>query len=1720
MHTLKNIELGRNNRRFVFETLTDNSQIKNLKIESMTQIKNVNSTLKEFAFIGTTNGATLDQIHFDGVDLTGSYIAPLIYSMNNSMVTNCSAKNVTLNDKNGGTYAYLGGLVAGTNQSKILNCYTQNINITSQYLTNGNENVGLGGIAAVGSLTNIENCYSQGKIEGQRKLGGIFGDRANTNGRYCKIQHCWSDVTLEIHYDDGGGITGTGTYDNLLIGDRFIRNNLVLGNILVTNASYKQVHRIAGVSSKRAYHNFAYEKQSFNNDPNYGLDDADGFLSNTDLSSEDTYLYRIGLGNAYDYSVIQNGQLPLLKSTKGELLPYQEPNYFDKGDNSFSIESATRLDNTDDGRFQTILKLQHPGYEYVGTKIDGMIINDTKIQKIDESSSRITLTSNKENAFDSYKITVVVKSKQGTLQQEMSGIVEYAGGPVYWNIDTVSTLKSVLNTGHKDSFENFKITHDLDFEDGMEFGDLKVNRFVGTSSDITIKNIDSNYTSAYDYKNFISIADVEIKDLTFENCYMNYSSNSLPSNLGIIGLNRGSIENVIFRHCEVNATHTSTSIPGYLGMVGNQIGNVQDVQGIDLQIEVNGTFQYVGGIFGYCAGVLKNVSLCSTEGSDHPTKIIAVRSNIVGGIAGYVSLSVSTQFNENIFAKDITVEGDISVGGIFGRSDGSVMYRSIYINDSNITGNMNVGGLSGFNGNYKNLSLVEENINDGYTAKNLKVTGQIYVGGVVGLDGKLETINVTDLTVKATERIAGGLRGQGYNDISYSTVHNTNVTAKYAAGGISGSGIALLQNNVIDSKITATEKYAGGLVGTPSIIVNSDGTIDGTGIQGINDPCRVINTKVTAKEYAGGLFGYKDNGYGTYTYVVKDCNITADNYVGGFFGATKNWSGSGGIHMTNSYVAGTTVTARENYAGGLVGYMKYGNNYDFCNGYVFADVKANDYAGGLVGGTDDECPINGTFSKIIVNVNVETNGSHAHIIANNYDELKTKAKLFEKLKVVETSTINGQPVQAGEVDGTIVSVIPKKQLSDNQLYSDLSMYSDYWTLASAAADVKDLIVLQNGNWNECTIGVLGSTYSGPAHVQITKNGKTQDIDTVLTNGTANIVFNIQNNYTNLPLVFTLTVGDQSWTRNFSGYYGSNKYFDSETDNHILETGDTITLPTGHEYTWYHCLTPWYSTTDNTMKYQNYTGNELEVKNRGYYFAVNEEGAYSPMFFVNGTGYMPYNRIPSGSAYPYQAGKDENGNYYPTDDFYFYGGIELERYEPEQPLGDGTSTVQGLPEFDVYASGVDSINVELDSDGSEDYNLLVETKDSVKSYPMKTRVMTLSYDFMEDMTLTLESEDEQKTKAVDPMEVRKTVSVYDEHYYYLIEDGIVSDNKTYDLNGIHLYEDKALLEDGTVYDLHDDDIYVVEDNGNMMDSRALVSDELNGYQIDTYQNFTQINGEDGESRNLRMYVKNGKLYAIDGTISMPGNAVIVDEYQGHKIQTQLGEDGRLMNYMDSIKVPKGFRNENIKEMTHTLSGDSSLVFVRYEDGDLDAFNYLNGERMEVEDMKKEPTFLEFVENQFNALFSSDVDQMDDRYQASFELQKELRIIDKEVQKELKQYQDESQNKHKELSPIYKDSYTQPSDPYVTLYDEKSDSYQTYNVETLLASSDDARISENEKLQKLKEQGKTINIQDELVSPKKHLDDQSAEIGFGVLTISIIVCLGVILKKRKQLLGKVN
>ena len=356
-----------------------------------------------------------------------------------------------------------------------------------------------------------------------------------------------------------------------------------------------------------------------------------------------------------------------------------------------------------------------------------------------------------------------------------------------------------------------------------------------------------------------------------------------------------------------------------------------------------------------------------------------------------------------------------------------------------------------------------------------------------------------------------------------------------------------------------------------------------------------------------------------------------------------------------------------------------------------------------------------------------------------------------------------------------------------------------------------------------------------------------------------------------------------------------------------------------------------------------------------------------------------------------------------------------------------------------------------------------------------------------------------------------------------------------ISGVSNQEGIILPTDPLENMLNEDDIQNVEENitsgannEDVYKEKLQYTFNYKGKIIKTYETYSEIIAEDGSKvvrKDVRLYVKDGKLYALPVSLEFGGNVLklvannfVIDSYNGKEYETVLGEDGRLYDLKEPIKYPENFVNEGIASVGNNLDSNDFVqnssenmmkeeffeevnennkheIEVIYKDGDKIKFNYQTGEVISLTEEKQDKIGLfDYVKDKLSEIGnsnSSELQEIQREYEESKVLQIKLEKVPVEVvlqEQKLKEHNNninkvENENKkNSNNSEIGENNETNNSlkeTKYISIYNAEKEDYQIYKEEELLDTSKKEVVSENEKIEanKLNEyyasEGKTTN-----------------------------------------------
>ena len=303
----------------------------------------------------------------------------------------------------------------------------------------------------------------------------------------------------------------------------------------------------------------------------------------------------------------------------------------------------------------------------------------------------------------------------------------------------------------------------------------------------------------------------------------------------------------------------------------------------------------------------------------------------------------------------------------------------------------------------------------------------------------------------------------------------------------------------------------------------------------------------------------------------------------------------------------------------------------------------------------------------------------------------------------------------------------------------------------------------------------------------------------------------------------------------------------------------------------------------------------------------------------------------------------------------------------------------------------------------------------------------------------------------------------------------------------------------------------------------------GKIIKTYETYSEIESEDGGKvvrKGIRLYAKDGKLYALPVSLEFGGNVFklvannfVIDSYNGKEYETVLGEDGRLYDLKTPIKYPENFINEGIKsignnlhteDFTENFSGNDineigtgifsqkeikneHEVEIVYKNGDKLKFNYQTGEIISSSKGEQQPTtetkeisLLDYIQEHFSKVRNyTNTDktniEMQNKYEETLKLENKLektqveeaikkqKAIDNKKDLYIEENKSVDNNINSSTDEVVKIEENNQSNnslketKYISMYSADKDDYQIYQEEELLDTSKQEVISENEKIE---------------------------------------------------------
>ena len=308
-----------------------------------------------------------------------------------------------------------------------------------------------------------------------------------------------------------------------------------------------------------------------------------------------------------------------------------------------------------------------------------------------------------------------------------------------------------------------------------------------------------------------------------------------------------------------------------------------------------------------------------------------------------------------------------------------------------------------------------------------------------------------------------------------------------------------------------------------------------------------------------------------------------------------------------------------------------------------------------------------------------------------------------------------------------------------------------------------------------------------------------------------------------------------------------------------------------------------------------------------------------------------------------------------------------------------------------------------------------------------------------------------------------------------------------ISGVSNQEGIILPTDPLENMLNEDDLQNVEENitsgannEDVYKEKLQYTFNYKGKIIKTYETYSEIIAEDGSKvvrKDVRLYVKDGNLYALPVTMDIDGNKIklvensfIIDSFNGKEYETVLGSDGKIYDLKEAIKYPENFVNNGIASMGNNLTSEDFgkklyEIEVTYKNGNKVRFNYQTGEIISLTEKLNKTELFDYVKDKLLEIGKSNSGELQEittKYEESKKLQNKLEKIPVE---EALQRKNSNTNKLDDIanSENNEANNSLKETRYISIYNTEKDEYQIYQEEELLDTTKQEVISENDKIE---------------------------------------------------------
>lgn len=273
-------------------------------------------------------------------------------------------------------------------------------------------------------------------------------------------------------------------------------------------------------------------------------------------------------------------------------------------------------------------------------------------------------------------------------------------------------------------------------------------------------------------------------------------------------------------------------------------------------------------------------------------------------------------------------------------------------------------------------------------------------------------------------------------------------------------------------------------------------------------------------------------------------------------------------------------------------------------------------------------------------------------------------------------------------------------------------------------------------------------------------------------------------------------------------------------------------------------------------------------------------------------------------------------------------------------------------------------------------------------------------------------------------------------------------------------------------------------------------EYAGKQITTYSAYSIIQDTEGNSvkRDVKLYLKEGNLYALSPNINMVEGNFIIDNFNGKEYETVLGTDGKLYDLKEKLTYPDKFKNEDIESIGNNLNNNSHEIDVVYKNGAKVKFNYQTGEIISEETTEESKTgLLEFIQEKLTTEEDA-ITTNEQAYEDTKELIQKLEEVPVEKAEEIQKNDEQQKNG---------ESKNTNTTNYIATYNITSDSYEIYSEKELLSTAKQTAETENEKIDK-------SNLSSFYAAQISKAPEKSGKTAIYIIILVIVIALAILMR----------